>query len=44
MKKNLDLIYEYQDEVMFLYRESGAYDHEAIRTVLVPGNEVCRII
>jgi AcrR family transcriptional regulator len=34
MKKNLDLIYEYQDEVMFLYRESGAYDHEAIRTVL----------
>jgi AcrR family transcriptional regulator len=34
MKKNLDLIFENQDEIMFLYRESGAYDKEAIRTVL----------
>lgn len=34
MKKNLDLIFDNQDEIMFLYRESGAYDKEAIRTVL----------
>jgi AcrR family transcriptional regulator len=34
MKKNLDLVFENQDEIMFLYRESGAYDDEAIRTVL----------
>ncbi len=34
MKKNLDLVFENQDEIMFLYRESGAYDTDAIRTVL----------
>jgi len=34
MKKNLDMIYDNQDIVMFLYTESGAYDNESIHTVL----------
>ena len=44
MKKNLDLVFENQDEIMFLYRESGAYDNDAIRNGAFPGNEVCGII
>ncbi|OPY82883.1 MAG: Fatty acid metabolism regulator protein [Smithella sp. PtaU1.Bin162] len=34
LKRNLDLIYEYQDTIMFLYQESGAYDQDAIHAVL----------
>lgn len=34
LRRNLDLIYEYQDTIMFLYQESGAYDREAIHSVL----------
>ena len=34
LRRNLDLIYEYQDTIMFLYQESGAYDQDAIRAVL----------
>jgi len=34
LKRNMELLYEYQDVVMFLYRESGAYDRESLKTVL----------
>ncbi|MBU1208347.1 MAG: TetR/AcrR family transcriptional regulator [Pseudomonadota bacterium] len=34
LRRNMDIIYAHQDVVMFLYQESGAYDQEAIRSVL----------
>ena len=34
LRRNLDMIHAHQDIVMFLYQESGAYDQEAIRSVL----------
>ncbi len=34
LRRNMDLIYEHQDAIMFLYQESSAYDHDAIRSVL----------
>jgi len=34
LRRNLDTVFAHQDIVMFLYQESGAYDQEAIRSVL----------
>ena len=34
LRHNMELIYQYQDVIMFLYREAGNYDRESIHTVL----------
>jgi AcrR family transcriptional regulator len=34
LRHNMELIYQYQDVIMFLYREAGNYDRESVRTVL----------
>ncbi len=34
LRHNMELLYQYQDVVMFLYRESGNYDRESVHTVL----------
>mgnify|MGYP001252693391 FL=1 len=34
LKHNMELIYQYRDVIMFLYREAGNYDKESVRTVL----------
>ena len=34
LKHNLELIYQYRDVIMFLYREAGNYDRESVRSVL----------
>jgi len=34
LKHNMELLYQYRDVVMFLYRESGNYDKDSVRTVL----------
>ena len=34
LKHNMKLLYDHQDLVLFLYRESGSFDREAVRTVL----------
>jgi AcrR family transcriptional regulator len=34
LKHNMELLYNHQDLVMFLYRESGSFDRDAVQTVL----------
>jgi AcrR family transcriptional regulator len=34
LKHNLELIYQYRDVILFLYREAGNYDRESVRSVL----------
>ena len=34
LKHNMELIYQYRDVILFLYREAGNYDKESVRTVL----------
>lgn len=34
LRHNMELIYQYRDVIMFLYREAGNYDRESVRTVL----------
>jgi AcrR family transcriptional regulator len=34
LRHNMELIYQYQDVIMFLYREAGNYDRESVHTVL----------
>jgi TetR/AcrR family transcriptional regulator, cholesterol catabolism regulator len=34
LKHNMELIYQYRNVIMFLYRESGNYDRESVRSVL----------
>jgi TetR/AcrR family transcriptional regulator, cholesterol catabolism regulator len=34
LKHNMELIYQYRDVIMFLYREAGNYDNESVRSVL----------
>ena len=34
LRSNMELIYQYRDVIMFLYREAGNYDRESVRTVL----------
>lgn len=34
LRHNMELIYQYQDVIMFLYREAGNYDRESVRAVL----------
>ncbi len=34
LRHNMELIYQYRDVIMFLYREAGNYDRESVHTVL----------
>ena len=34
LKHNMELIYQYRDVILFLYREAGNYDRESVRSVL----------
>jgi AcrR family transcriptional regulator len=34
LRHNMEMIYQYRDVIMFLYREAGNYDRESVRTVL----------
>jgi len=34
LRHNMEMIYQYRDVIMFLYREAGNYDRESIHTVL----------
>jgi len=34
MRHNMEMIYQYRDVIMFLYREAGNYDRESVHTVL----------
>jgi len=34
LRHNMELIYQYQDVIMFLYREAGNYDRDSVHTVL----------
>jgi len=34
LRHNMEMIYQYRDVIMFLYREAGNYDRESVHTVL----------
>ena len=34
LKQNMDTVYEHQDIIMFLYKESSSHDKQSLRTVL----------
>lgn len=43
LRHNMELIYQYRDVIMFLYREAGNYDRESVRTVLAQETQYIEI-